>query len=162
MKLKLYRISLIILLLASFVITLIFGIKTTISVLKFDKEKLMDGIIYILCFVMLLMFTAMEVINTILSFKNGSVYIKGLAFNDNNTLNRNSLIVTGGIASLSIFAIYYISIILRGRNLPLYKLEIEAKHFMLVSFILVLINAIAVLLFPIFGKDDQAFNDKKK
>lgn len=149
-------------LLASFVITLIFGIKTTISVLEFDKEKLMDGIIYILCYVMLLMFTAMEVINTILSFKNGSVYIKGLAFNDNNTLNRNSLIVTGGIASLSIFAIFYISIILRGRNLPLYKLETEAKHFMLVSFILVLINAIAVLLFPIYGKDDQAFNDQKK
>ena len=105
MKLKIYRISIIVMLLASIVFTSIYGVKTVINVISFNKEKLMDGIIYILCYIMLLMFTAMEIANTVVSFKNGSVYIKGLAYNDDNTVNCYSLIVTGGMTSLSIFAI---------------------------------------------------------
>lgn len=141
---------------------LFFGIKSTINVLSFDKAKRMDGFIYILCYLLLLLFLSLEIANTIISFKYGSVYIKGLAFNDNNTINRNSLIVTGGIAAFSIYAIIYITLVIKGRNLKLYKLDIEAKYFILVSSIALLTNAIAVLVFPLLAKEDQSFDDKKK
>ena len=159
MKLKMYRISLIITLIISACVTLLFGIISTINVTNFDQIKLTDGIMYILCYVLLLVFTILEIINTILSFKNGSVYIRGLAYNDNKEINRNTLTITGGIVIISLFAIVYLLIILSGANIPLSTLDIEAIYFMICTSILVIINATYVLLFPILAFDDQSLHE---
>ena len=88
-------------------------------------------------------------------------FLKGLAYNDNNTTNRNSLLVAGGLALLSIFAIVYVSLIIGGKNLPLSTLDIEAQYFMLTAFILAFINAAYVVLFPLLAYEDQSLQDKK-
>lgn len=161
MKLKLYRYTLIFMLLISFIITLILGIKSTINVIKFDKAQLMDGIIYLLCYFLLLVFTLSEVFNTIVSFKNGSTYIVQIAYKDNKTLNRNSMMIVGGLSIFSLFAIIYISLVINGYNYPLYKLDIEAQYFILAAFVSLLINMVYILLFPIFAAEDQSLKDNK-
>ena len=159
MKLKLYRISLIILLCLSIILSLILGVITTINVTKFDEIKMMDGIIYILCFILLIIFTGLEVFNTIISFKHGSVYIKGLAYDDNNNVNRNSLLISGGIALFSVIATIYVILILNGANLPLNTLDKEALYFIITMMVLVFINALAVVLFPYLASSDQSLNE---
>ena len=159
MKLKIYRISLLSALSISAIITLIFGIISTINVTGFDSLKLTDGIMYILCYILLFIFIGLEITNTILSFKNGSVYIKGLAYDDNNQINRNTLFAVGGIALFSLIAIVYLSVVASGFNLPLSSLDIEALYFMICASITVLINATFVVLFPVLAYEDQSLKE---
>jgi hypothetical protein len=161
MKLKLYRISLIILLCLSIVLSLILGTISLINVLKFDETKMMDGIIYIICYVMLIIFTGLEVSNTIISFKHGSVYINGLAYDDNNNPNRNSIIISGGISVFSIIAVIYVILIINGVELPLSNLDIEALYFLITTCVLVFINALAVMLFPYLASSDQSLTEEQ-
>ena len=161
MKLKIYRFSLIFMLLISIGLSIFLGIKSTLNVLGYDKVKLSDGIMYILCFLLLLSITVLEIANTIISFKNGSVYIKGLTYNDNNTINRNSLYVAGGIAIFSLFTVIYISFTLNRNDLPLSTLDTEAKYFMISAFALAFINAMYVVLFPLLAREDQSLQENK-
>ena len=159
MKLKIYRISLLFMLFLSLMLTLILGIKSTISIINNEQITLIDGIIYMACYLMLLIFIGLEIFNTILSFKHGSMYAKPLAYNDDNTINRNSLIIIGGIINLSMFAVIYIMIILIGYPLPLHNLDKEALLFMIPTFATVFVNSLFILLFPLLAKNDQSLNN---
>ena len=129
------------------------------SVIKYERAQLMDGIIYLLCYFLLLIFTIFEISNTIISFKNGSIYIKQIAYREDKTINRNSLIAVGGLALFSLFAIVYISFVINGYNFPLYKLDLEAQHFILSAFVLLFINMVYVLLFLIVSSQDQSLQE---
>ena len=154
MKLKIYHISLLLFLLISFTTSLIFEIITIIYVSKIDKNNMMDGIMYILCFALLLIFTILEIVNTIISFKKGSSYIVYLAYNENKSINRNFLSVLGGISIFSIFAIIYFTLLYNGLKLPLSGMNQNICSLIICTAILLLINCIYTILFPIFATKD--------
>lgn len=154
MKLKIYRISLMLFLFISFVITLIFGILSTMSIIGIEQDKIMDGIMYILCFCLLLIFTGLQIANTIVSFKNGSSFIVNLAYNDNKTVNKNFLLILGGVSALSIFSIIYFSFIYNGFDLPFSGFDKNISSFIICVSVLLLINSIYIILFPILAKED--------
>lgn len=161
MKLKLYRITLLIFLFISFVITTLFLITTIVRLSNNQDVMLMDKIVYIACFALLLIFTGLEILNTILSFKNGSSYIVYLAYNDDKTINHNFLLFTKGVTIFSVIMIVYFCFIYNGYDLPLSGFDKNMSSFVICVTILIFINCLYISLFPKFASEDKGLQTLK-
>lgn len=162
MKLKVYRISLLSGLIASLILDVFFLIKAILNIINIDQADLMDGVMYIICLSLLLIFIGLEIVNTILSFKNGSNYIIRLAYNNDQTLNRNLFYILGGLSVLSFFAIIYFSLIYVGVNLPLHQFAQEISSIIISFSTVFFIDSIFILLFPILAKEDSSLQSKSR
>ena len=163
MKLKVYRISLISCLVISFALTVFFLVLAIKNIIGLEKEEMMDGIMYILCFVLNLAFLGLEIGNTIYSYKTGSNFIKNLTFNEDGSLN-NKLIKILTILEVIVGAvIIYFAIIYKGdKTLPLSELTPLAKSVAITFFVTVFVDMTFILLFPILGKDDPSLQLEKE
>lgn len=157
MKLKVYRISLISCLAISFALTVFFLILAIKNVIGIDQEDMMDGIMYILCFVLNLAFLGLEISNTIYSYKTGSNFVKNLTFNDDGSLNSKLLKCLSVLDVIVVLILIYLLIIYKGENnLPLSELTQLAKSVAISFFVTVLVDITYILLFPILGKEDPS------
>lgn len=163
MKLKIYRILLLSLLFLAILLTGYFLVLSIINIIGIDKLDLMDGIMYILCFVLNLAFLSLEVFNTFYSFKTGSHFAKNLSFNEDGSLNKKFLIILSFIDVFVVIALVYLGIIYDGKlDIALSSLPLLSKSVSFVFFVTVFINVTFTLLFPILGKEDISLQDIKK
>lgn len=157
MKLKVYRISLISCLVISFALTIFFLVLAIKNIIGVDQDNMMDGIMYILCFVLNLAFLGLEIGNTIYSYKTGSNFVKNLTFNDDGSLNSKLLKVLSVLEVFVVIATIYLFVIYKGEiNLPLSDLTQLSKSVAIVFFVTIFVNITFVLLFPILGKEDPS------
>lgn len=159
MKLKIYRISLLSALIASLGLDIFFLIQAIQSIMQVQQAELMDGIMYIICLILLLFFIGLEIVNTILSFKKGSMYIKNLTYNDDGSINRNLIYVLGGLSLVSLLVILYFILIYAGISLPLSNFAREIISIIISFFTIVFVDSIFIILFPILAKEDISLQD---
>lgn len=153
MKQRKYQITLLVLLSIVLILNIILLVLTIIDVTKFTSDQIMDGIMYILCYILLLAFNGLQIFNTILSFKNGGVFIKNLVYNEKNTLNHNFIYILGGIQLILLICTVYFGLVTLNVNLPCGNLD---KHIIMIIFsysLLMWIDCIAVITYPIFHRD---------
>ena len=103
MKLKIYRYSLLTCLVACCVLSSYFLVISINNIIDISKEDMMDGIMYILCFVLNLVFLGLEIFNTIYSFKTGSHFAKNLTYDEDNTFNKKFVIIILNSKIIKIF-----------------------------------------------------------
>lgn len=157
MKLKVYRISLLSCLTISFALTVFFLVLAIKNIIGIEQENMMDGIMYILCFVLNLAFLGLEFGNTIYSYKTGSNFVKNLTFNEDGSLNSKLLKVLSVLEFFVCIITIYLFIIYKGEgNLPLSELTKLAKSVAIVFFVTIFVNITFVLLFPLLGKEDPS------
>ena len=162
MKLKLYRYAIIVVTSLLILLNLFFIVRTII--LMIGQEGLSDYIIILVCLVMLLVILIMHIVNTFVSMKAGSTFIKPLAFDDDATKNTKFIIFCYVFGAISLGVIVYFILILSGMELY-FSHFIKPVSFLIVNlFSVTLTDAIFIILFPYLGKEDLAFskNNRKK
>lgn len=157
MKLKVYRISLLGALIASLGIDIFFLVQAIINIINSTNIDHSDEIMFIIGFVLLILFVGLEIVNTVISFKNGSAFIKNLTYNQDLSLNRNLLYVSGGISILSLIAIVYFSLLFALSNMPFGNLAYGMKTVILGFFIITFVDSLFITLFPLVAKEDKSF-----
>lgn len=158
MKLKIYRYTLLSCLFACFVLSACFLAISIKNVIGISKEDLMDGIMYILCFVLNLAFIGLEIFNTFYSFKTGSHFAKNLTYNEDNSFNKKFVIIISFLNVFVLVALIYLCIIYKGElELPLSQMKPLAKAVSIAFLSTVFVNITFTILFPILGKEDQSF-----
>ncbi len=162
-KLKTYRISLLISLFIGVIIDLIFFSFVIVDfVSNIETVTIMDYVMYIICFVLLLALNITEIVNTFISFKTGSNFIKFLAYDasgDKNTPLFNFCIVA---TFFLVLGTIYLIIAKCNISIPLGSMNENVKSFIICFFILVIIDLIFIYLFQYFGKDDTSMKKKNK
>lgn len=162
MKLKIYRYTLLSSLIVVLGFNVLFLTLDIINLIQHGADNIFDEIMYILCLLLSLCFIGLQIYNTIISFKKGSMFIKNLAYNDDNSLNDRFLKLLG-IADVILFVLVIYSILLYcGVSLPLKDLSQAIKSIMVTFISILFIDALFILLFPLLGKDDPAFSKAKE
>lgn len=159
MKLKLYHVFIFVGLSLALALDLTF-IGLTIYHFLTVGSKISDGIIYMICFTMLLAFIILEIVNTAMSLKTGSNFIKRLLYDDDNQLVRAVFVVASIMAAISAFIIVYSILLICGYNLPFSTLDDPMMYVTIAFGFTILIDAFTFILFPSLAQDDISFNEK--
>ncbi len=154
MKIKVYRYSLLISLLLILGLNIFFIVLASLNLANGDELSLFDNIMYIVCLVLSFAFIALQIYNTIHSFKTGSNFIKDLCYNEGQTLNDRFLKLLV-LFAIIVFAIFIYSLLIYlDVNIPLINLDKPIKSIMLTFSLILEIDAIFILLYPIVSKVD--------
>lgn len=162
-KLKGYRISLLISLFITLIISLtFFSLLLVDFISNISTISVMDYVMYTICFVLLVVINITQIVNTFISFKSGSNFIKFLCFDTNGDKNTPLLnfCVIGNF--FFILGIIYLIIIKNNVSLPLGTLNDNIKNFIISCFSLVIIDLIFIYLFQYFGFEDPSMKKKHK
>lgn len=162
-KLKGYRISLLISLFIGLIISLtFFSLLLVDFISNISTISVMDYVMYTICFVLLIVFNITQIVNTFISFKSGSNFIKFLCFDTNGDKNTPLLnfCVIGNF--FFILGIIYLIVIKNNTSLPLGTLNDNIKNFIISCFSLVIIDLIFIYLFQYFGLEDPSMKKKHK
>lgn len=162
-KLKGYRISLLISLFIVLTISLTFFCLLLVDfITNISTISVMDYVMYTICFVLLVVINITQIVNTFISFKSGSNFIKFLCFDTNGDKNTPLLnfCVIGNF--FFILGIIYLIIIKNNVSLPLGTLNDNIKNFIISCFSLVIIDLIFIYLFQYFGFEDPSMKKKHK
>ncbi len=162
-KLKSYRISLLISLFIGLIISLtFFSLLLVDFISNISTISVMDYVMYTICFVLLIVFNITQIVNTFISFKSGSNFIKFLCFDTNGDKNTPLLnfCVIGNF--FFILGIIYLIVIKNNVSLPLGTLNDNIKNFIISCFSLVIIDLIFIYLFQYFGLEDPSMKKKHK
>lgn len=162
-KLKGYRISLLIsLFIALFISLTFFSLLLVDFISNISTISVMDYVMYTICFVLLVVFNITQIVNTFISFKSGSNFIKFLCFDTNGDKNTPLLnfCVIGNF--FFILGIIYLIVIKNNVSLPLGTLNDNIKNFIISCFSLVIIDLIFIYLFQYFGLEDPSMKKKHK
>ena len=111
--------------------------------------------VLLLCFVLLIAFIILEIVNTFLSFKTGSVFIKSLVYDNKNSLNLPFLVILAIIGLFSIGGLVYALYIISNPspNLLLGESPLMLKNLLISVFSMLIADISAILLFPVLGKE---------
>lgn len=158
MKLKIYHIITLTLLFLSLALSLTLGIISFIDLLT-NPSQVLDNLILFVCFIILIAFTVLEIVNTFLSFKTGSVFVKSLAFDDKKVLNSPFLVILAIIGCFAVAGLIYSLYILANpvNELLLATSPLMLKNLLISVFALLIVDILIIELFPLLGKDDKAF-----
>ncbi len=154
MKILVHRILLLTLLILAFAMDVTFLVVTLIGLIQSGNVNF-DQIMYIICFILSLSFIGLEIFNTIISFKNGSNFIKNLAYNDDNSLNSRFLLLVRIGCFLILGILIYAIIICFNNSLFLANLELASKELIIVFTSILLVDALAIATYPFFDKLDK-------
>lgn len=162
-KLKGYRISLLIsLFIALTISSTFFSLLLVDFITNISSLSVMDYVMYTICFVLLVVINITQIVNTFISFKSGSNFIKFLCFDANGDKNTPLLnfCVIGNF--FFILGIIYLIVIKNNVTLPLGTLNDNIKNFIISCFSLVIIDLIFIYLFQYFGLEDPSMKKKQK
>ena len=162
-KLKTYRISLLISLFIAVITDLVFFSLLLVDFISnIGNVTIMDYVMYIICFVLLLAFNITEIVNTFISFKTGSNFIKFLGYDangDKNTPLFNFCVVA---TFFLLIGTIYLIIAKCNTSLPLGSMNENIKSFIICCFILAVVDLVFIYLFQYFGQDDPSMKKKHR
>ena len=160
MKLKAYQYSIIVTSILEILLNLYFIVRTII--LMIGQESLQDYILLLVCLVMLLVILVMHVTNTFISKKQGSTFIKPLAFDNDTEVNTKFIVFCYIFGAISIGVIVYFILILSGMQLYFSHFIRPVSYLIVNLFTVTLTDAIFIILFPYLGRSDLAFSKKNR
>ncbi len=161
-QLKTYRITLISALAITGVLAVYCLVLSIINMIGITIEKVEDGLMYVICSLLLLAFVGMQIFNTCYSFKTGSNFIKNLVYNDDNKVNRRNWIVFIVFAGIAFVLLVYFLLVYFGLIDALQSLN-QIMFTIIITFILVVfVDMSAISTFPIFGKEDESLKIKRR
>ncbi len=154
MKIKVYRIILYVfesLLISSSIALLILSIINCVN----TSSDIFDAIMYVVCFLIVIAFSILQIINTIMSTRGQNSYLKSLLYEENGK------IIQGLYAGFIIFLligvgiIVYSSLLIMNLNLPLNEFVLPIKYVILDFGLLLLIDCLLVVLYPLTKKEEE-------
>ena len=159
MKLKIYRIALLVTLFLLFGLNIFFIVLTAINFAHTDNIS--DNILFTLTLLVSLACIFLEIFNTFVSMKNGSNFIRVLLY-DRDVLVKKSIYIT--IAFLVVFLglTVYAILLLSGLDLPLSGLARELLYMIVIFFSLITVNSIFVLFYPLVASEDHLAKQKDR
>ncbi|MCR4880138.1 MAG: hypothetical protein K5906_04205 [Bacilli bacterium] len=159
-KLKLYQNGLIGALGLLLALNIYFIVRT--CMLFPTTDSIQDNVILLVCLVFLFVMIVMDIINTFVSKKRGSTFIKPLAFDDDLTINKKFIIFCYVLGVISIGVIVYFILVISGLNLYFASFPRPLHYLIINLFALTLLASIAIILFPYVGRSDIAFKKKNR
>jgi len=159
-KLKIYQAGLLISLGLLIALNIYFIVRT--ALLFQGAPSIEDLVLLTVALVVLLVILVLDFVNTIYSKKNGSTFIKALAFNNDREVNTKFIVFCYFFGVISIGVIIYFLFVLNYSELPFGKFPTPFKYLIINLFSLTLLISIAVILFPYMGRSDPAFKIKQK
>lgn len=127
---------------------------STIHAFSATQEQLGDAIIIILCFVLLLAFLTLEIVNTFRSFRHGSQFILSLAYNEDGNKNTPFLVISGLLFLLGLVCFVWGILLMCGLSVFLSDtVRWDGGHLIMAFGALLWINFGAVLLFPVWSDE---------
>ena len=160
MKLKIYHILLLTFLFLTFALTSTLLVLSIIETSTLTGD-LTDNILFIVCFILLLAFEVLEIVNTFVSFKTGSAFIKPLTFDDDKKINSPLLTIMTIVALIIMGVMIFFIMTIFDKTLPFGDSPNTLKFLLISFFTLVLVDVLFIDLFPLLGKEDKAFQNKK-
>lgn len=157
-KLKIYQTGLLISLGLLIALNIYFIIRT--AMLFPGAPSIEDLVLLMVGLVVLLAILVLDFANTIYSKKNGSTFIKALAFNNDREVNTKFIVFCYFFGAISIGVIIYFLFVLAGFDLPFGNFPQPFKYLIINLFSLTLLICVAVILFPVMGREDKAFKIK--
>lgn len=159
MKLKIYRSLLLTGLFLTLLLTITLLVLGFLNLLK-DATDIGKNLLYIFCFILLIAFNILEIVNTFISFKTGSTFVYRLAFNDSKTVNKNFLFVISFLGLFSLAVSIYMTLTLFNPFLPLGGSPKLIVYLMICFFFFFFVDILFIILFVFLGKEDKAFKNK--
>lgn len=152
MKIKVYRIILYVLeslLISSSIALLTLSIIDCIN----TSADVFDAIMYVICFLIVIAFSILQIINTIMSTKGQNSYLNSLLYEENDKIIQG--LYAGFIVFLliGIGIIVYSSLLIMNLNLPLNEFALPIKYVILDFGLLLLIDCLLVILYPLTKKE---------
>ena len=157
MRLKIYRIALLITLFSLFFLNMFFVVLTIIKMTK--TENISDSILFLLALFVSSACVFLEIFNTFVSFKNGSNFIRVLCY-DKEVLVKKTLGLAGVFLFVFLGLLVYVILLLSGLNLPLSGLADELLYMTVVFFSLICVDAIFILFYPLVASEDKLAKQK--
>ena len=145
-KLKIYRFSLLTSLFLLVFGTLFFLVLTAMNFA--DYAEVMDGVMYIIAFVVLLAFVGLEIGNTIVSFKKGSNFVKALAYDSDKEINKRGLFIFALLLVVSLGASIYMLFVILGYNIFFSALSKPVQYIAFMFFLTAFVDMTFILLYP--------------
>lgn len=155
MKLKLFRISLISSLAISFGLGVYFLVLTILSMIGQEASVVGDGVLFILCFVVSLAFIALEIGNTVRSFKKGSTFMHALYIDENHIEHPKVPIYCAVLSLASIAVIVYIILLLSGIELMGSDWNHNFLRLLILFFTLITIDSTYLAFYKLVIKFDK-------
>ena len=162
MKLKAYQTGLLVALGLLAALNIFFIVRSILIFASLEEKNTSDFIIFMLSLVVLLAIIVMDFINTVVSKKRGSTFIRALAYNDETTINTKFVVFCYIFGAISLAVIIYFVLTLCGVKTYFTDFTPYALFLIVNTFALALVACLAVILFPILGKEDISFKVKKK
>ena len=160
MKLKIYQDVLIVCLSLLAALNVYFIVRT--AMLFPTVESIQDNVILLVCLIFLLAIIVMDIVNTVISKKRGSTFIKPLAFDDDTTKNTKFIAFCYIFGIISIGVIVYFILILAGVELYFSTFPRPLAYLIVNLFSLTLLASVAIIVFPYVGTSDIAFQKKNR
>lgn len=157
--LKIYQYSIIVALIALAGLDIFFIVRTFMMLP--DANPLQDFILLLVCLFFLLAMLVTGVVNTFISQKKGSAFLRALALNEDLTLNTKLIVFCYIVGALAIGAIIYFILVLLG--FPIYFATFPVPLcYLIIGFMgLILVASVAIILFPYLGKADISYTRKR-
>ena len=160
MKLKIYQTLLLTCLFILAGLNVYFIIRT--AMLFPTVDSIQDNVILLVCLVFLLAIIVMDIVNTFVSRKRGSTFIKALAYDNDTTKNVKFIAFSYIFGVISIGVIVYFILILCGVNLYFSNFPVPLCYLIINLFSLTLVACVAVILFPYLATSDISFQKKNR
>lgn len=162
MKLKIYQRGILVALALLIALNIFFIVRSIIIQVNTVNPNTSDFIIFMIALVVLLAILVMDFINTVVSLKKGSTFIRALAYNNDTEKNTRFIVFCYIFGVISIGVIIYFIFVLCGMTEFFTFASYPAIFLIINTFALALVACITIILFPILGKEDISFKVKKK
>ena len=158
MRIRIYRVSLSILLFISIFVGLYFCYDTFFEMTKTNNSQT-EYLINLFCFVIGIVFLAFELINVFKSFKNGTILLHQIAYNKTNKIRKSTLFIAIFLLLLSIFLFTWFLLALNGNNSLSFSsfLKSDNELFIYVAIIL-FVNSISIIVYQLIMKNESLGN----
>jgi len=125
------------------------------------QENPGNAILFIICDFVLIAIIGLFIYNTFHSIKHGSNFIKVLLYDDKRLITKG-LVITSITLVCFIIILVYVILIKCGVNVPLNTMPLPLADMIIGLMVFCIFNSVAILLFPLLGKEDISFKKKQK
>lgn len=160
MKLKIYRTLLLASLFIAVAANTFFLVMTVIDMIPAETKD--DYIMFLICFLVAIAFSILEISNTFRSFKEGSSFVKPLMYDDDDSKNNKGIVIMSVIFIIGLALLVFG--ILGSFHIRIQGLSLPNGFYYLISSVgaIASINGLFSLLFLLTGKQDLSFSKKKR
>ena len=151
MKLKVYRVFLLISLFAIIALSIVFAVLSIVHSTQ-NKGDVFDAIMYVVCFLIIIAFSTLQIINTFVSMKSDNSFLKNLLYESDGQLIRGLYIGVYILLGVGIFVIFYSSLLFANLPIPFKDFDLPIKYVLFDFGVLIALNSLFTLIFPSINK----------